>query len=897
MDSAKLDLLPATPMWQQYSGIKRQALDALLLYRMGDFYELFLDDAVEAAEILGIALTARHKDQDNPVAMCGVPFHSATNYINKLLAHGKRVAICEQTSDPAQTKGIVKREIVRIVSPGMAYDNDALKASENNFLCALTLADFNSPQAVAGDFCALDISTGECSYGSFTNTEEFAREVSLLKPREFLVGETTLASPAWRALIAAIGNAEFPCITSLPDYYFNPKSACEDICRHFGLHNLEAFELTPTDRVVGAIGAAFRKTKENQRQGSLCHLREPRPRHTSRFLAIDERTFEHLDVFPKPDRSEKESLLYHVDRTLTAMGARELRALLQLPLRDLEAIEARQGAIAAFHEHTSYLDGLRDTLRGVRDLERLVAKIGLRSANPRDLIALKETLMRLPYAKAHLERFAESKLLASLNSRIQVFENLVNTLATRLKEDAPAHAREGGIFTTGWHKELDELIALSTDGVRLLNEMEEREKTATGIASLKIRYNRVFGYYIEVTKTNLKLVPEHYIRKQTTANGERFVTEELRAFEEKVLRAEEKRIRLESALFEEILGEIAAESQAILRSARELALVDALQSLAQAALEGGWTRPELVTGEELEIREGRHPVVEQLVGRDRFVANDIAFDKRARLFLVTGPNMAGKSTFMRQVALLTLLAHTGSFIPAASARIGLVDRIASRVGASDRIGQGQSTFMVEMNEIARILRQASPRSLLVIDEIGRGTSTFDGLALAWAILEDIQSRLGCRALFATHYHELTSLEDSLAGVRNLNVLVREEAGAVAFLHKVAPGRANGSYGIEVAKLAGVPGSVLQRAEEILSRLEKSSEKGKRRRNEIASDQQMSFFGFSAAAAASGGQKIVVPEHLKNIETELLALDLDRCTPLDALLKIKALKERLPGPAH
>jgi DNA mismatch repair ATPase MutS len=772
-------------MWTQYASIKKDALDALLFYRMGDFYELFFDDAVEAAGILGITLTARNKGEGNtPIPMCGVPFHSAQGHINKLLKFGKRVAICEQTSDPTATKGIVKREIVRIVSPGMAFDPDALEANTNHYLLAL------HPDLAAGSgaYCLVELSTGSIEYAEYANLEQLRDDLSFLQPREVLISAEHDETQPWNELVRQVGDELFPCITPVPAYYFHAGQARQELCRHFNVLNLEGFGLDDTAAALPAVGAAYRRIRDTQKQGDLSHL-----------------------------------------------------------------------------------------------------------AGPRDVQALQLILARLPALKASLKEMARSPLLTEMEGRINAFEELHQYLASRLKDEVPAVSREGNIFRTGWHTDLDELIALTEDGRQLLTAMEERERAATGINSLKIKYNKVFGYFIEITNSNLANVPPHYIRKQTTANGERFLTDELKKFEEKALSAEEKRLALEEHLFRQMVDRVATESQPILATASQLALLDALGSFAQAALEFGYVAPEITDQTGLAIEGGRHPALEQLVGRDKFIANSVAFTAKERIFLITGPNMAGKSTYMRQVALITLLAHAGSFVPATSAQIGLVDRIATRVGASDRIGRGQSTFMVEMNEMARILRQSTARSLLIIDEIGRGTSTYDGLALAWSILEDLADRLACRTLFATHYHELTGLESRYSSVRNLCVAVEERDGAVVFLHEVRRGKAPGSYGVEVARLAGLPAPVVARAKTILESLEKVSggKSQKAQKEVLAQDRQLGLFGGNHAPSPP----IKVPEHLNRLEQDLRTFDLDASSPLQALLAIKAWKDGLPAPSR
>jgi DNA mismatch repair protein MutS len=880
-----LEKLPATPMWVQYRGIKKDALDALLFYRMGDFYELFLDDAEEASAILGITLTARNKNEGIPIPMCGVPFHSANSYINRLLKAGKRVAICEQTEEAGATKGIVKREIVRVVSPGMAFDPDTLDSERNHYMLAL---DANLEEG-KGAYCLVDVSTGSLEFSEFASLDQLRDDLAVLQPSEILVCFAKAETSPWNEFTKLVGREYFPCVTPVPDFTFSPTHSASELCRHFGVLNLEGFGLG-AHPALGAVGAAFRRIRDTQKQGDLSHLQPPRPRQRAGFVQMDESTMEHLDLFPKPGQNPEDSAYHHLNKTSTAMGARRLRELLARPLFEKNAILARQEAIGDLLKQDALLRRARESLSGIRDLERLLAKVGLETAGPRDLQALQLILDRLPALKENLRDLAKAPLLRSMEEKIQAFRELHEYLSVRLKEELPAVSREGGIFRTGWNKDLDELIALSENARTYLTEMEEREKASTGISNLKIKYNKVFGYFIEISNSKLGSVPPHYVRKQTTANAERFLTDELKKFEEKALSAEEKRIALEEELFRQALRRVSQESQALLATASELALLDALSALTLSAREYGYVAPEITEDLSLEIHEGRHPALEHLVGRDKFIPNSVSFSAKEKIFLITGPNMAGKSTYMRQVALITLLAHTGSFVPAKAAKIGLVDRIATRVGASDRIGRGQSTFMVEMNEMARILRQSTPLSLLVIDEIGRGTSTFDGLALAWAILEDLAERASCRTLFATHYHELTNLETRHSAIRNLSVTVEERAGEIVFLHEVKKGKASGSYGVEVARLAGLPAPVVERAKTILENLEKGSSRLQKAQKEILQqDQQMSFFGTPDPTT-----KLVVPPHLQELEAALRSFDFEKRSPLEALIAIKGWKDGLPA---
>lgn len=891
MDASFLEKLPNTPMWIQYASIKKDALDSLLFYRMGDFYELFFKDAEEAAHLLGITLTARNKGEGNtPIPMCGVPFHAANSYINRLLKHGKRVAICEQTEDPAATKGIVKREIVRIVSPGMAFDQDALDSESNNYLLLL----HPGSSVDRGSFCLADVSTGAMEYGEYQSLEQLRDDLALTHPREVAAPSSLVDSPEWDRLTREVGREYFTCVTAVPDFYFAGPQGHQELCRHFDVLNLEGFGLNADHACVGATGAAFRRIRDTQKLGDLKHLQPPRPRQRNGIVQLDESTMEHLDLFPKPGQNPEDSAFHHLNRTSTSMGARRLRELLARPLAVKDQILERQAAIGDLKENPTLLRRIQDSLAGIRDLERLMAKVGLRTAGPRDLQALQLILERLPALKESLLDLAKAPLLCKLESELDAFGELHQYLSSRLKDEVPALAREGNIFRPGWNSALDELITLTEDGRTVLQSMEERERSATGIASLKIKYNKVFGYFIEVTNSNLGNVPPHYIRKQTTAGGERYLTDELKKYEEKALSAEEKRLALEEELFRQALARVSSESQAILATAARLSLLDAFASLAQAAKEWGYVAPEILEDSTLDIEGGRHPALEHLVGRDKFIPNSVSFSHKEKVFLITGPNMAGKSTYMRQVALITLMAHVGSFVPAKAARIGLVDRIATRVGASDRIGRGQSTFMVEMNEMARILRQSTEKSLLIIDEIGRGTSTYDGLALAWAILEDIVERLGCRSLFATHYHELTQLEEARSLIRNLCVAVEEREGDVVFLHEVRRGKAPGSYGVEVARLAGLPAPVVERAKGILEGLEKASGKVKRAQKEaLNQNQQLSFFGATAAPAPIPAKPVPPPEHLVRLENALRDFDLNQTTPFEAMMRIKEWKETLP----
>lgn len=891
MDASKLDNLPKTPMWEQYSSIKRHALDALLFYRMGDFYELFLDDAEDAAKILGITLTARHKDIENPVPMCGVPFHSASTYIQRLLASGKRIAICEQTSEPSAGKGIVKREIVRVVSPGVTYDNDSLSNRENNFLLAI-----NAESANSGTFAGLDVSTGKSFFGSFHSLEELLAELSLARPSEVLIAASAkeLAGETWWQ---NLGLSFKPLETRVPDHYFSLNNAYADLCRSFRVHSLDAFGLSANHKALAPLKALLKRVQENERLGRLSHLRAPEEHSASGHLLLDAATIEHLDLLPKKDRSEREALLWHVDRTRTAVGARKLRSWIERPLTDIQRIEYRLDAVAAAIASSSWRESLRAGLTGIRDLERIYSKIGLGTAGPRDLLGLKESLLAIQAVRDVLAA-KQTPFYQNVLEQLAIPPELYELIDRQLKEDAASHLREGGVFKAGWHEELTELIRLSSEGVQLIAEMENREREETAIPTLKIRYHRTFGYYIEITKNYLDRAPAHYTRKQTTVGGERFITEELKDFEQKVISAGDRRIRLEQQLFRELLESVEKFTDIALTAANGIGELDAILSMATVAFEHNWSRPTLNATTQLNIIGGRHPVVEALVGPEKFVRNDTNCSEQERLLLITGPNMAGKSTFMRQTALIVVLAQMGGFVPAKKCELGIVDRIASRVGASDRIGQGQSTFMVEMSEMARILHSATNRSLVIVDEIGRGTSTFDGLALAWAILEHLEAKSFCRTLFATHYHELTALETQSSAIRNFNVAVaRGGPEGIQFLHRVERGTADGSYGIEVAKLAGMPNSVLARARSILARLERGGSRQEAQRKKMMLQPELALLEQDDSPMSAEYSSSLQESAARRQEHELLAeiahINLNQCTPMEALLKIQDLQKRLP----
>jgi len=785
-----------TPMMRQYQDIRRELPpNTLLLFRLGDFYEMFFDDAREASSILNVALTKRHD-----IPMCGVPYHSARAYVAKLVEAGKRVAICDQVGEVTPGK-LVRREIARILSAG-TLDDFGLEENRHNYLAAVC------PGKKSHGLAWLDLSTGEFRLAELGSPAQLADQLARLQPSELLVADRDDAP------------ADLPVTPTPHDAFAFDLTQATDLLRnHFRVQSLDGFGCSGLPLGTAAAGALLHYITRSLRRDAQ-HLSPPKPWHASEYVLLDAVTQTNLELVESRS-PEGTSLRGAIDRTLTPMGARLLREWILHPLRDLETITRRQDLIATFHDEPARLAAVRDILRDIRDMERAVSRLSLASGNARDLAALKTSLALLPSLRAALAENDSSPLLA-LAAELRTFDPLVELLAAALVDEPPPTTRDGGMIREGYNPDLDELRRAGTEGRQWIAELQDREIARTGIKSLKIRYNSVFGYYLEITKSNLASVPADYTRKQTTANSERFITPELKDMEGRILGGEERARALESEIFQQLRTAVLAELESLQHTARAIAQIDTLAGLAETARTFRYIRPKLTAGGAIRISDGRHPVLDQTMSAGRFVPNDTALDTEShRLVILTGPNMAGKSTYIRQVALLVLLAQTGSFIPAASAEIGLVDRIFTRVGASDDLARGQSTFMVEMNETAAILNNATDRSLVILDEIGRGTSTFDGLSIAWSVAEHLHDVTGCRTLFATHYHELTDLARTRPGVANCNVAVREWNDDVIFLRKIVDGPADQSYGIQVARLAGLPEPILKRAREILQNLENS----------------------------------------------------------------------------
>ena len=858
-----------TPMMRQYQEAKRACPEALLLFRMGDFYELFHDDAKTAARVLNLALTSREKGAD-ATPMAGFPHHQLDSYLGKLIAAGFRAAVCEQVEDPKLAKGLVRREVTRVVTPGTVTDDALLDPRESNYLAAVSPGD---PVGAAW----VELSTGRFVATSFP-AGQLTDQLARISPSECLLAED--AAPLPRHL------DERMMVTRRPGWAFSLETARQNLLKHFRTTGMEGFGFSDApadDQALRAAGAIIDYLNETQRT-SLEHVDRLVPYRSSGTLEIDEASRRSLEITRTIREGRREgSLLAVLDGTVTAMGARLLADWLANPLVDAAAIRARHEAVGELVIDPALADHLHETLRRVYDVQRLLARVTTGRASPRDLSFLGRTLRALPGLKAKLAA-RKSPLLGWLETEIDLCLDLRSKLDAALADDCPLASREGGFIRDGFHADLDALRELAHGGKQWIARYQAQESQRTGISTLKVGFNKVFGYYIEITNTHREKIPDEYIRKQTVKNAERYITPELKEYEEKVLTSDEKAKGLEYELFLELRDAVAASRRRIQTTAAVLAQLDVLVALAQLARQRNYCRPQIVEEPVLRIIDGRHPVLDVVEPEGTFVPNDVtAGGPSGVILLITGPNMAGKSTYIRQVALLTLLAQIGSFVPAREATIGLTDRIFARVGASDELARGQSTFMVEMTETARILNTASPRSLVILDEIGRGTSTYDGISLAWSVVEYLHEHVGCRTLFATHYHELTDLEKSLAGVKNLNVAVREWQDEVVFLHKIVEGAADKSYGIHVARLAGVPREIIERSKEILSQLEEEhldsegrAKIARPRPAEKRSHIQLTLFGPA--------------EH--PLMDELRRMDLNGTTPLAALQILQRWQEDL-----
>lgn len=804
-----------TPMMNQYLQIKKECKDAILFFRLGDFYEMFFDDAKTASSILGLALTSREAGKDNRVPMCGIPYHAADSYIARLVKQAHKVAICEQVEDPRLAKGIVKREIIRVITPGTLISQNVLNKAQNNYLCAVY-----QPGVKGCGLAVADLSTGEFNVTELENLKTLLSELTRLMPAELLLSARLRQD---ERIVLDIRQRTQSALSDADEWTFDYAVAYDKLISHFNIQNLRGFGCEDMPLAISAAGAALHYMEQTQKT-NLVHINRLKPYSTKKFMLLDSAAQRNLELTSAMHADSRATLLNVLNFTQTPMGRRLIMQWIQQPLLDIAEINKRLDAVEELQKSQFSRSQLRDTLKGIGDIERLLSRISLGIANARDICALNQSLKIIPELKRLLGGM-KGEMLVLIRDGLEDLKNLVRLIDDALRPDAPISIHEGGMIRNGFNEELDKLLEITRGGRQWMASLQKEEIQRTGITSLKVKYNQVFGYYIEITKANLHLVPSDYIRRQTLVNAERFITPALKEQEEKILGAEEKVIEMEHQLFLEICREVLNSILPIQVNAAKIAMADVFNSLAEAAVRGSYTRPKLNDSLNIKIRDGRHPVLENILPKGKFIPNDIILDcGENQVLIITGPNMAGKSTYIRQAALIVLMAQIGSFVPAKEAEIGLVDKIFTRLGAADDISAGLSTFMMEMSETANILNNITARSLVILDEIGRGTSTFDGLSIAWAAAEYLHKEKSGKpkTLFATHYHELAELELTLKGVKNYNAAVKEQNDEVVFLYKLVKGFADHSYGIHVGRLAGLPKEVIDRAREILGNLEINS---------------------------------------------------------------------------
>ncbi len=884
MKAENVDYDKVTPMMQQYLDTKKEYRDCILFYRLGDFYEMFFEDAEIASKELELTLTGKSCGLEERAPMCGVPFHAVDSYLTRMVSGGYKVAICEQVEDPKQAKGIVKREVIRIVTPGTNLDTESLDETRNNYIMCIVRTD--SRYGIS----AADVTTGDYYVTEIDTERKLMDEISRYMPSELICNE------AFRMSGVDLEDLKNRCsiaVYFLDNSYFDEKKAEEALCAHFGVESAKQLGLGSYETGTVAAGALLSYLQELQKT-DLAHLSKLEVYSGGKYMLIDTATRRNLELVETlREKQKRGSLLWVLDRTKTAMGARMLRGFIEQPLINPADIEARLDAVDELCEDMITREEIREYLNPIYDLERLISRVVYRTANPRDLIAFQTSLSMLPPIKTLLGDFSSS-LLAGLEESLDTLTDLCDLIARAIGDEPPISVREGGIIRDGFDPEVDRLRNAQKEGKNWIAKLEEDEREKTGIKNLRIRFNHVFGYYLEVTNSYKDLVPDYYTRKQTLANAERYITPELKELEDTILGAEDRLTALEYDLFCRVRDEIAGEVERIQRTAKAVAALDVFASLANVAERNGYVRPLINEKGVIDIRAGRHPVVERMMDNDMFIANDMRLDnKNNRISIITGPNMAGKSTYMRQNALIVLMAQMGSFVPAGYANVGIVDRIFTRVGASDDLASGQSTFMVEMNEVANILRNATRSSLLILDEIGRGTSTIDGLSIAWAVVEYISdpNRLGAKTLFATHYHELTELEGRLSNVHNYRIAVKEKGDDIVFLRKIVPGGADKSYGIQVARLAGVPDPVIERAKVICEELECSD------LNNITMNLGLDSLPNGSGSAGLnevdlGQMSLFDTVSDDDILREISEMDLKNLTPFEALNKLLELQNKI-----
>ena len=876
-----------SPMMQHYLKTKEEYKDCILFYRLGDFYEMFFDDALVVSKELELTLTGKDCGQAERAPMCGIPFHAAETYLNRLVANGHKVAICEQVEDPKQAKGIVKREVIRIVTPGTNLNTQALDETKNNYLMSIVYLGEKIGVSIA------DFSTGDYFVTELSSGSELIDEINKFVPSEIITNEYFSMSGID---LTAVNDKLGITMSTLDSWYFDEDTCIKKLLTHFKVGVLDGLGLKDYTSGTIAAGALLLYLYEMQK-GSVDHITSIVPYTTGKYMLIDSSSRRNLElVETMRERQKKGSLLWVLDKTKTAMGARALRSMIEQPLINKEDILKRQAGIEECNNRAIDREEIREYLNPVYDLERIMTKISCKSANPRDLIAFRNSLEMLPHIKKLIGTM-RSDLFADCFANLDDLADIYSLISSAIVEEPPITIREAGIIKEGFSKEADELRRAKTEGKEWLAQLEAREKEATGIKNLKVKYNKVFGYYLEVTNSFKDLVPADWVRKQTLTNAERYTTDELKKLEDVILGAEDKLCSLEYDLFNEVRDSIAAEVRRIKSTARAIAEIDVYTALSVVAQQYNYVKPAINEKGIIDIKNGRHPVVEKMIRNDMFVANNTYLDNaKNRISIITGPNMAGKSTYMRQTALIVLMAQIGSFVPAQEANIGIVDRIFTRVGASDDLASGQSTFMVEMTEVANILRNATPKSLLILDEIGRGTSTFDGLSIAWAVVEYIANTkvLGAKTLFATHYHELTELEGTLDGVNNYCIAVKENGDDIVFLRKIIKGGADKSYGIQVAKLAGVPDTVIERAKELVADLSDADISLKARDIAQYSKKQEKLVNLYKKVDDLDVKQMSLFDTVNNddIIEDIKALDISNMTPIDALNTLYKLQGRV-----